>query len=96
MGNRLDETRAAQEFTSVEVNLQAQEIALVKAREALGVLVAGDVPVDALEPWQPGQMPALHEAMKEAETVRADVLARNRATEAADRTVHHAWADYLP
>ena len=46
VGNRLDEVRAAQELTTDEVTLQNQEVALFRAREALGVLVAGDGAVD--------------------------------------------------
>jgi outer membrane protein TolC len=96
VGNRLDEIRAAQEFTSDEVNLQTQSVALVRAREALGVFVATDGPVDAADTWTPATMPALNDAMTDAEKLRPDVLAQERATRAADRTVHDAWADYVP
>ena len=44
MGNTLDEARAAQELTTEEVTLQSRETALFRAREALGVLVAGEGP----------------------------------------------------
>jgi outer membrane protein TolC len=56
VGNRLDEIRAAQELTTDEVLLQNQEVALFRAREALGVLVAGDGLVDVAE-WAFGKMP---------------------------------------
>jgi outer membrane protein TolC len=96
VGNKLDEARAAQEFTTDEVNLQGQEVALVRAREALGVFVATDGPVDAAGEWAPSPMPSLSDAMNEAATVRPDVRAGERAEKAAERTVHQAWADYLP
>ncbi len=96
VGNRLDEARAAQELTTDEVTLQNQHVALLKAREALGVLVAEPTPVDTADEGVPTQMPSFNEAMGDAEKVRADVVARRRAAEAADRTVHDAWADYLP
>jgi outer membrane protein len=96
VGNRLDEARAAQEFTADEVNLQNQEIALVRAREALGVLVAINGPVDVADEETPSQVPTLNEATNGTESLRADVLARKRAAKAADRTVDDAWADYMP
>jgi outer membrane protein TolC len=96
VGNRLDEIRAAQEFTSDEVNVQTQSIALLRAREALGVFVATNGPVDAADTWTPATMPAFNDAMNDAEKLRPDVLAQDRARRAADRTVHDAWADYVP
>ncbi len=96
VGNRLDEARAAQELTTDEVTLQNQHVALLKAREALGVLVAAPAPVDTADEGVPTQMPSLNDAMNEADKARADVVARRRAAKAADRTVDDAWADYLP
>jgi outer membrane protein len=96
VGNRLDEVRAAQEFTSEEVNVQNQAVALVRAREALGVFLATSGPVDAASEDTPTQMPTRSEALNEAEKLRPDVLARDRATRAAERTVDHAWGDYMP
>jgi len=96
IGNMLDETRAAQELTTDEVNLQNQKIALVRAREALGVLMASDTPADNADESTPTEMPTYGDAMNAAEKVRADVRARRRAAEATARTVHDAYADYLP
>jgi outer membrane protein TolC len=96
VGNRLDEARAAQEFTTDEVTLQNQHVALLKAREALGVLMAAPAPVDTTDEGVPTQMPSFNDAMNEADKVRADVVARRHAAKAAERTVHDAWADYLP
>jgi outer membrane protein len=95
VGNRLDEVRAAQELTTEEVILQNQEVALFHSREALGVLVAGEGSVDVAEE-NFVQMPTLNEALNESGKLRADVLARERAARAADRTVKDAYADYLP
>ncbi|HLK38809.1 MAG TPA: TolC family protein [Polyangiaceae bacterium] len=96
VGNRLDEARAAQELTTDEVNLQNQSVALVRTREALGVLVAASGPVDTADEATPSQMPTFADALAEAEHSRADVRARQRARTAADRTVRDAWADYAP
>lgn len=96
VGNRLDEVRAAQEFTSDEVNLQTTEVTLERSREALGVLMAINGPVDASEEWTPGGMPNFNDAMNETKTLRPDVKARDRATKADERIVNDAWADYMP
>jgi len=96
VGNQLDEARAAQELTTEEVTLQNQHVALLKAREALGVLVAAPAPVDTADEGVPTQMPSPNDAMNEASAVRPDVVARRRAAKATDRTVRDAWADYMP
>jgi outer membrane protein TolC len=96
IGNRLDEIRAAQELTTDEVNLQRQEVALFQAREALGVFVAGEGAIDVADEPQLAQLPTLNDGLNEAAKSRPDVLARQRAAAAADRTVHDAWADYSP
>jgi outer membrane protein TolC len=96
VGNQLDEARAAQELTTDEVTLQNQHVALLKAREALGVLVAAPAPVDTADEGVPTQMPSLNDAMNAASQVRADVVARRRAAKAEERTVHDAWTDYMP
>src|ERR1019366_2078978 len=88
--------RAAQEYTTEEVNVQNQATALVRAREALGVFIATDLPVDAADEDTPEQMPTYNDALNGAEKVRADVKAREQAEKAADRTVKDAWADYVP
>ncbi len=46
-GSRLNELRAAQELAVDEVLLEASLLALRRAQEALGVLLAADAPVDA-------------------------------------------------
>jgi outer membrane protein TolC len=96
VGTRLDEVRAAQELTTEEANLENQVIALFSAREALGVLVAGNEPIDARDESVPGPVPALDQALSDAVVRRPDVLARQRAARAADRTVRDAWSDYAP
>ena len=46
-GSRLNELRAAQELATDEVLLEAARLALRRAQEALGVLLAADAPIDA-------------------------------------------------
>jgi outer membrane protein TolC len=95
IGNQLDEARAAQELTADEVLLETQKVLLVRAREALGVLVAGEGAIDATE-WTFGEMPARDAGLRQAEALRADMLASIAAQKAAERTVRQAYADYLP
>jgi outer membrane protein TolC len=95
IGNELDEARAAQELATEEVILQNQTTALVRSREALGVLVAGNGSVDVSE-WSFGGMPSLNEALDDSQKLRPDVRAQGAAARAADRTVEQAYADYLP
>ena len=95
IGNELDDARAAQELTTEEVLRQTQHAALVRAREALGVLVAGEGAVDVME-WTFGPVPSLPGALGDAQTLRTDVRSRERARGAADRRVKQAYADYLP
>jgi outer membrane protein TolC len=95
IGNQLDEARAAQELTTEEVLRQNQRVALVRAREALGVLVAGEGAVDVTE-WSFGAMPTLAGALSDAGALRSDVRARESAAHAADRVVNQSYADYLP
>ena len=96
VGNRLDMMRAAQELATDESNLQRQESSLFLAREALGVLVAGDAPVDVAEEPSFGAMPSVNDGLNAAEKDRPDVRARKRAASASERAVREAWADYTP
>jgi outer membrane protein TolC len=95
IGNKLDEARAAQELTADRAFLQEQEAALYHAREALGVFVAGELPVDVSE-WSFGPMPDLGEGLAEARALRSDVRLRDRAADAADRVLRQSYTDYLP
>jgi outer membrane protein TolC len=95
IGNQLDDARAAQELTTEEVFRQNRRVALVRAREALGVLVAGEGAVEVTE-WTFGPVPSLPGALGDVQALRADVRARERAQDAADRSVRQAYADYLP
>lgn len=100
VGNRLDEMRAAQEYATDEGNLQNAEVSLLRAREALGVLIVGEGAIDATDGPDSAdddqRLPAEKEAVQGAENDRTDVRARRRAVEAAERRVHQAWADYMP
>lgn len=96
VGNKLDEVRAEQELKTNEATVVVGTVALGRAREALGVLVGGDAPVDAAEEPGLGAPPSLPNALEESQKLRADVTAGERRVEAADRVVRDTWADYSP
>lgn len=93
-GSRLNELRASQELASDEVFLEASRLALRRAQEALGVLMAADAPVDAA-----GE-PALEIATVPADsswlTTRTDVQLFNALIDAANRVYEDSWRDWVP
>jgi outer membrane protein TolC len=95
-GNRLDEVRAAQELASDEAQLAQAQANRVRAREALGVLVAADGPVEVEEQIELPAPPAPAEAIRDAEENRPDVLVAQQRKEAARKVLRDSWADYLP
>jgi outer membrane protein TolC len=95
-GNRLDEVRAAQELQTDEAQLASALANVTRAMEALGVLVGSDGPIEVTEDLQLPNPPAPNDALKEAETVRADIRAGKDRQEAARRVVRDDYADYLP
>jgi outer membrane protein TolC len=95
-GNRLDEVRAGQEFATDEAQLAQAESNLVRAREALGVLVAAEAPVEVEEQIALPGPPAPAEALKDAEENRSDVQVSRQRVEAARKVLRDSWADYLP
>jgi outer membrane protein TolC len=94
LGSRLNELRASQELTSDEVFLESARLALRRAQEALGVLVATDGPVDAA-----GE-PALEVASAPTDqswlTQRSDVQLFSAQIAAADRVYRDSWLDWVP
>jgi outer membrane protein len=95
-GNRLDEVRARQELATDEAQLAQAESNLVRAREALGVLVAAEGPVEVDEQLLLAAPPAPDDALREAEENRPDVRATRQRAEAARRVLRDSWADYMP
>jgi len=94
VGNRIDEVRADQQLASDEANVQQQYSNLARAREALGVLVGGQGPLDAEEPvLHAPSDPA--QAMTEAEH-RSDVRAASARVHATQHAVDDSWTDYSP
>jgi outer membrane protein TolC len=94
VGSRLNELRAAQELSTDDVFLESARLALRRAQEALGVLVATDAPVDA------AAEPALEVAAVPGDqswlTQRADVQLFTAQIAAADRVYRDSWRDWVP
>jgi outer membrane protein TolC len=95
VGNRLDEVRAAQEVATDDSQLAAAQGGLIRAREALGVLLGVDGPLDAADDPALGDPPQLATALEDARK-RSDVVAQQARVTAADRVVRDNWKDYSP
>lgn len=93
-GSRLNQLRAAQAVTGDELRLENARLALRRAQEALGVILASDGPVDA------GAEPAFDVPpvfdMGALGTTRPDLLARTAAERAAERIVRDSWLEWIP
>jgi outer membrane protein len=96
VGNRLDEVRAAQELATDETLVQSSRAAIVRAQEALGVLVGARDPVDSVEEPALPEPPPLHAAIDQATTGRTDVVEAETRKQAAQHVRHDTWTDYSP
>jgi len=95
IGRAIDEVRAQQDLATVETQLQANLARLVLAKEALGVLLASDAPVDALDDVQLAAPPSMPEALQ-AVRARSDVRVLDMRIGAAQRARNDVWAYYAP
>ncbi|HEX4458890.1 MAG TPA: TolC family protein [Polyangia bacterium] len=94
-GTRVDEVRAAQEIATDESTLQSDVSQLARLRESLGVLVGVDQALDVEEVTLP-TLPPLDEALRDAATIRADVVLQKKRVLAAKHVTRDDWADYAP
>jgi outer membrane protein TolC len=93
VGTRMDDVRAAQQVASDEAQLSSSYTALARAREALGVLVAEDQPIDVVDDVALAGAPTDPD---EAIRRRPDVAAARARVHAADQNKRDNWADYMP
>lgn len=96
VGNRLDAVRASQERATADVRVKNELSSLMKAQEALGVLIGDEGGVDAAEEPSLSPPPSVDAALNEATTRRADITADRDRLEIARRTSRDSWVDYLP
>jgi outer membrane protein TolC len=95
LGSRLNALRAQQELSGDEARVEDARMALRRAQEALGVLVAVDHPVDAAA--EPAfTLPALTATDLDLVRGRTDVLAIVARQTAAERVFNDAWKSRLP
>ena len=93
IGSRLNMLRAQQEFTSDEARVEDARLAIRRAQEALGVLVAAEGPVDAADE------PMFAASVEDQPAVldqRPDIRLLSARQSAAERVVNDSWKDFLP
>ena len=96
MGRSIDEVRAEQELRTNEVNLEGAYAALVHAKEALGVLINADGPVDTVDDVTLGATAEPGSRPSDARTQRSDVKALEARLAAGERPVKDDWVYYAP
>jgi outer membrane protein TolC len=89
--SELDAVRAQQQLHTAEAQLQLAIEALTQSREALGVLVTGDHPIDAAAPPQ-FRLPTDRDRMDQ----RADILWMKMRQTAAHNQLRDDYTEYLP
>jgi outer membrane protein TolC len=95
IGKRLDAVRSAQLLASNLAALERSKMGLVRAMEALGVLLGEDRPIDiAVEPLL--DAPRGNALDRNAVVNRKDVAVAKRRLDNLTRVAHDSWLDYLP
>lgn len=106
LGSRLNALRAQQELLSNEARVEESRLAVRRAQEALGVLVAADgavdaagepafeLPADAVEAGVAS--PAAATPLSPWIAARTDLRLLNAQVSAAERVVSDSWREYLP
>jgi len=93
VGNRVDEVRAAQQLASDQAQFSASFTALARAREALGVLLGEDRPVDTFDDVS---LPDGNTNFDDAAARRQDVQASKSRALFAEKIRKDSWADFMP
>jgi outer membrane protein TolC len=96
VGNRIDDVRAEQQMAVNLSQLETSYAALARAREALGILLGDQGPLDAVEDIPLPAAPPLSVALEESTTKRPDVAANRARLEAAEQVRKDDYTDYLP
>lgn len=93
VGTRVDEVRAAQQLAADQTQLASSFTALARAREALGVLLAEENPVDTLDDLR---LPEANPKLEDAATRRPDVRAAKQRAIVAEKIRRESWTDFAP
>jgi outer membrane protein TolC len=95
IGSRLNALRAQQEVSGDEARVEDARLAIRRAQEALGVLIAADGPVDAAaEPTFDVPAPTIPDLQLVTDREDVQVIAARQT--AAEQRLSDAWKDYLP
>jgi outer membrane protein len=95
LGSRLNALRAQQELSSDEARVEDARLAVRRAQEALGVLVASDGPIDAAT--EPAfEVPQDDVPDRQLLYTRTDLRMFLARESAAERVVRDSWREYLP
>jgi len=95
IGSRLNAVRAEQEVSASDALVEAARLGIMRAQEALGVLMAADGPVDATtDPAFDVPPPTVPDAELIASRQDLQVIFARQA--AAERRAGDAWKDNLP
>jgi outer membrane protein TolC len=95
LGSRLNELRAEQSVSTDEARLENARFALLRAQEALGVILAESGPVDAgSEP--PLDVPADAVSVEAALNERSDLRLQRAVREAAEKVLADSVRDLMP
>jgi len=95
LGSRLNALRAQQELSSDEARVEDARLAVRRAQEALGVLVAAEGPIDAAgEPTFETPQEDLPDQDLISSRTDLRVFAARQA--AAERVLNDSWREYLP
>jgi outer membrane protein len=93
VGNRVDEVRAAQQLAADQALLSSTYTALLRAREALSVLVADDKPVDTLDDVV---LAKADTSFDQAAARRTDVQAAKQRALTVEKIRKDSWTDFMP
>jgi outer membrane protein len=101
-GSRLNALRAQQQWSTVERLLESSRLAVYRAQEALGAVMAEDGPVDAVD--EPSfELPADAAALAQSSglasslaPLRTDLKLFSSEVQAAERVVADSWKDRWP
>lgn len=96
IGHSIDEVRAEQELRTNEVAVEGAYAALVHAREALGVLIAADGPIDSNDDVALARPQSLDAALSDARSQRSDLKTLEARIAAGERLVKDDWVYYAP
>ncbi|HEY5956498.1 MAG TPA: TolC family protein [Polyangiaceae bacterium] len=95
VGKRIDAVRASQQVATTTASVERAKVALARSREALGVLLGEEHPVDtAVEPELASVLDGGAAAATSSQRLDVQVAHARRA--AAERRFNDSWLDFLP